>query len=180
MDRNLPATLRLVVRVPDELPGQDLAVACQEAQVRGATAILLGGVFGSARELGREARSLLARIQVPLLLRGRPDVAIAVGAAGVHLGSRDTPATLVRRIAPRGFLIGATVEAPQDVENGRGADYWVIPWSSEGTGRGAFSSLARRAEGRPCVAVGAATENLGAVLDAGAVGILLRKRECET
>jgi len=182
MDRNLPGILRLVVQVGDPLSaGRDLVGVCLAAEQGGATAILLGPAVACGRELAQEARVLLTRLRVPLLLSSRADVALAVGAAGVHLDAHDVPVPMIRRIAPRGFLIGASVETVQGVEGGRGADYWAIgPWrgvGGMGIGPAGFGALVRRAEGRPCLASGAAREDLGAVLDAGGVGILLVKSE---
>lgn len=180
MDRNLPDILRLVVRVDDPLSGgRDLVGVCLAAEQGGATAILLGPAEASGRELAQEARVLLTRLRVPLLLSGRADVAIAVGAAGVHLDAHDVPVPMIRRIAPRGFLIGASVGTLQEVEGGRGADYWAIgPWrreQSDGTGGGGFAGLVRRAEGRPCVASGTSVEDLPEVLAAGGTGILVKR-----
>ena len=178
MDRNLPGILRLVVQVDDPLSaGRDLIGVCLAAEQGGASAILLGPSGACGRELAQGARVLLARLGVPLLLSSRADIALAVGAAGVHLDVQDVPVPMIRRIAPRGFLIGATVGTPQGVEGGRGADYWAIgPWASDeakGLGSSGFAGLARRAEGRPCIASGASREVLQDVLDAGGVGIVL-------
>lgn len=175
MDRNLPGILRLVVRVDDPLSaGGDLVGACLAAEQGGATAILLGPAEATGRELAQETRVLLGRLRVPLLLGSRADVAIAVGAAGVHLAAQDVPVPMIRRIAPRGFLIGASVGTPQEVEGGRGADYWAIgPW--RGLGATGFSALVRRAEGRPCVASGASVEDLPDVLAAGGAGVLVKR-----
>lgn len=54
----------------------------------------------------------------------RLDVALAAGAAGVHLGADDLPVAAARRLAP-GLLIGATCRSRADVEQARhaGADY---------------------------------------------------------
>ena len=177
--RELGSLLRLVVRMEDPLAAaRSLAEACQAAEAAGATSILLGQTDASARELAQEARALLARLRVPLLLSGRADVAIAVGAAGVHLGADDVPVPMIRRIAPGGFLIGASVATPQELENGRGADYWAIgPWRRDGAeavGSAGFSALVRRAEGRPCIAIGGTLrEDLDAVIGAGGVGIVV-------
>ena len=54
----------------------------------------------------------------------RMDVALAAGAAGVHLGARDLPVADVRRVAPD-LLIGVTCRSRVDVVAARaaGADY---------------------------------------------------------
>jgi len=88
---------------------------------------------------------------------------------------------LVRRIAPRGFVIGASVGTPAEVEGGRGADYWGIgPWRETATKANAgkavgvegFAGLVRRAEGRPCLAIGGVRpEDQAPVREAGGCGV---------
>ncbi|MDR1482011.1 MAG: thiamine phosphate synthase [Synergistaceae bacterium] len=55
----------------------------------------------------------------------RLDIAMASGADGVHLGSRDLPVREARRIAPERFLIGATARDAETAAAARrdGADY---------------------------------------------------------
>jgi thiamine-phosphate pyrophosphorylase len=59
-----------------------------------------------------------------VVVNDRLDVALAAGAAGVHLGRRDLPVADARRLAP-GLLIGATCRDRAAVEAARddGADY---------------------------------------------------------
>jgi len=49
---------------------------------------------------------------VPFIVNDRPDVALLVGAAGVHLGQRDLPVGRVRRLVGHGMLVGRTVRNP--------------------------------------------------------------------
>ncbi len=57
--------------------------------------------------LGRELRELTARYDALLLLNDRVDVALAVGADGVHLGQDDMPIAEARRLAPD-LIIGSS------------------------------------------------------------------------
>lgn len=62
---------------------------------------------------------------VPLFINDRLDVALAVGADGVHLGQKDMPLAMARAIVGRRLLIGISAESVQDAvaaERG-GADY---------------------------------------------------------
>lgn len=43
-----------------------------------------------------------------VIVNDRLDIALAVGAGGVHLGLDDVPVAHARRLAPSGFLIGGT------------------------------------------------------------------------
>jgi thiamine-phosphate pyrophosphorylase len=66
---------------------------------------------------------------VRIVVNDRLDVALAVGAAGVHLSSRSVPADRVRSIAPAPFLVGRSVhdarETAAQVAAG-GLDYLVF------------------------------------------------------
>ena len=137
--------------------------------------------LASAREQVQLARALVAALRVPVLVNDRPDVALAAGAAGVHLGSEDLPVALVRRIVPPGFVIGASVGSEAEAAGAVEADYWGIgPWrvtatkqdAGEALGPGGFGALVRRAGGRPCLAIGAVRpEDVAAVRAAGGSGI---------
>ena len=58
-----------------------------------------------------------------LIVNDRLDVAIACGAAGVHLRGDSIPVAMARRLAPSGFLIGRSVHTIQDAIAAAGADY---------------------------------------------------------
>jgi len=55
---------------------------------------------------GKVIRSVAESCRV--IVNDRADIALAVGAAGVHLGEFDLPVRSVRKFAPAGFIIGAT------------------------------------------------------------------------
>jgi thiamine-phosphate pyrophosphorylase len=69
-------------------------------------------------QLCREAR-------VPLIINDRVDVALAVGADGVHLGTTDMPVAVARRILGPDKLIGYSPETLAQARAGEadGADY---------------------------------------------------------
>lgn len=60
-----------------------------------------------------------------ILVNDRLDVALAAGAAGVHLGGHSAPTPAVREAAPEGFLIGVSTHNPEEVERAvaGGADF---------------------------------------------------------
>lgn len=69
-------------------------------------------------------REITQRAGVLLILNDRLDIALGVGADGVHLGQDDLPLTAARRLAPE-LLIGASthsLEEALDAQN-NGADY---------------------------------------------------------
>ena len=64
-----------------------------------------------------------------VVVNDRPDIAIAAGAAGVHLKEHSISATDVRRMAPTGFLIGRSVHSEETAtaaEDEGACDYLVF------------------------------------------------------
>ncbi len=182
MDPNVAGLLRLMLVTDDALVrGRDLVQLCLAAERGGVTSVQVRLKEAVPSELAGAVRALRSALRVPVLVNDRADVALACGAAGVHLGPDDVPIALIRRIAPAGFLIGASVGLEAEVDQGRGADYWGVgPWRATGTKRDAggaigadgFAGIVRQGEGRPCVAIGAVTpDDVPAVLEAGGVGV---------
>jgi thiamine-phosphate diphosphorylase len=116
-----------------------------------------------------------------VLVNDRPDIALAAGAAGVHLGPGDLPAHLTRRIVPPSFLIGVSVGSPDEALTAEAADYWGVgPWRTTGTkadagdalGADGFAAIVRLSGGRPCVAIGGLRpEDVTLVRAAGGAGV---------
>jgi thiamine-phosphate pyrophosphorylase len=75
-------------------------------------------------ELTRVVRGSVEAYGAVVFVDDRLDVALATGAAGVHLGADDLPLAAARRLAP-GLLVGATCRSRADVEAAAegGADY---------------------------------------------------------
>jgi len=182
MRDNLASVLKLLLVTDDDLlAGRDLVGVVRDAVAGGATAVQLRLKRATARELATAGRALMAAVEVPVFLNDRLDVALAIGAAGVHLGPDDVPVARARELAPPGFLIGASVGLASEIPNGEAADYWGIgPWRTTGTKRDAgaalgaagFAALHARAGGRPCIAIGGVrAEDVPAILEAGADGV---------
>lgn len=183
MTHNLAGILKLVLVTDDALvSGRDLVALCRAAERGGVTAVQLRLKLASAQDLASAARELLGALRVPLFLNDRLDVALAVGAAGVHLGPDDIPVPMARRIAPAGFLLGASVGSAAEAGQGALADYWGVgPLRGTTTkadagaplGADGFARIVRLAPGgMPCVAIGGVLpEDVGAVRDAGGAGI---------
>jgi thiamine-phosphate pyrophosphorylase len=60
-----------------------------------------------------------------ILVNDRIDVALACGAAGVHLRGDSIPIAAARRLAPAGFLIGRSVHGAGEAIAAAGADYLI-------------------------------------------------------
>ncbi|HEX2218387.1 MAG TPA: thiamine phosphate synthase [Gemmatimonadales bacterium] len=182
MADNVAALVRLMLVTDDRLfRGRDPVALALAAERGGATSVQLRLKGASARRQVEVARALVAALRVPLLVNDRPDIALAAGAAGVHLGPEDLPVTLARRIAPPGFLVGASVGSPEEAAGAEAADYWGVgPWRTTdtkpdaGTALGAegFRRVVALARGKPCIAIGAVrAEDVRDVLAAGGAGV---------
>ena len=76
-------------------------------------------------ELAVRVKEITDRYHVPLIINDRVDIALAVDAAGVHIGQSDLPASVVRNIIGKDKILGVSAarreEALKAVEDG--ADY---------------------------------------------------------
>jgi thiamine-phosphate pyrophosphorylase len=182
MGHNVAALVRLMLVTDDRtVGGRELVQLARSAEQGGITSFQLRLKDRTGRELVELVRSLVTALQVPVLVNDRPDVALAAGAAGVHLGPEDLSIDLTRRIVPPGFIIGASVGSEAEVHNAAGSDYWGIgPWRVTSTKQDAgsalgpegFHRLTALAGGRPCIAVGGVLpEDVPAVLRSGGAGV---------
>ena len=164
MSVNVAEMLRLMLVTDDAFVTVEGVESAALAAVRGGvTSVQLRLKSCPARELVEVARRLVAVLPVPVIVNDRVDVALAAGAAGVHLGPDDLPVTLARRVAPAGFLIGASVGTEAEAPGGLGADYWGAgPWRATTTkgdagsalGEAGFRSIVALSGGIPCIAIG--------------------------
>ena len=182
MADNVAAVVRLMLVTDDRLlAGRDLVALARAAERGGVTSVQLRLKGASAREQAAAAGALVGALGVPVLVNDRPDVALAAGAAGVHLGPDDLSVALARRVVPPGFIIGASAGSAAEAAAAAGADYWGVgPWRSTGTksdagealGIEGFRRIVALGAGTPCIAIGGVRpEDVGAVLAAGGVGV---------
>lgn len=175
------AGFRLIAITDDLRDGRDGLVARATAAARGgATMVQLRLKAADARTLADIGRAMVAALTVPVIINDRLDVALACGAAGVHVGADDLPVALVRRLAPPGFLIGASVGSAEEAAHAVGADYAgvgpVFGSSSkldagEAIGIAGLRQLTALA-GLPAVAIGGITADaVPRIMSAGVVGI---------
>ena len=107
---------------------QTLAEAVEQAIFGGCTMVQLREMECSwlvFYEQALEVKQVTDRYEVPLIINDRVDIALAVQAAGVHIGQSDLPVPDVRRLIGMEMLLGVSVssseEAGQAMEDG--ADY---------------------------------------------------------
>jgi thiamine-phosphate pyrophosphorylase len=176
-----PAILRLVAITDDSIDHRSELVERAAAAVRGgATCIQLRLKNATPREVVDVARALVQGVTVPVIVNDRADLALAAGAAGVHVGEGDLPVVAVRRFAPPNFLIGASLGSERELENARDADYVGIgPMFASGSktdageaiGIDGFKRLAALCN-LPAVAIGGITaERVPQIMEAGAAGV---------
>ncbi len=139
----------------------------------------------STREFIAEAAAILDFLNsrgIPLIVNDRLDVAMAVGAHGVHLGQTDMPLAMARSIVGRRMLIGVSAESASDaVAAARGgADYvsaspiFATPTKTDTAPALGLEGLRaiRRAVGVPLVAIGGLHRgNVGEAIRCGADGV---------
>jgi thiamine-phosphate pyrophosphorylase len=70
-----------------------------------------------------QARALCRRFGAVFVVNDRPDLAVASGADGVHLGQDDMTVQAARAIVGPDLLIGRSTHSPQQVDGATGADY---------------------------------------------------------
>ncbi|MFO0595958.1 MAG: thiamine phosphate synthase [Myxococcaceae bacterium] len=131
-----------------------------------------------ALELVRQAVAV-AGSHTAVIVNDRVDLALAAGAAGVHLGDDDLPVDVARRLLGPGALIGATTRSLAEIERAKaqGADHVGLgpifttttkqlahpPLGLEG-----FAAICARSP-LPVVGIaGITVETIGAVAKAGA------------
>jgi len=182
MATNVAALIRLMLVTDDKLlRGRDLVQLARAAERGGITALQVRLKSTPDRELAEIVRTLVAALSIPVVVNDRPDIALATGAAGTHLGPEDMPIRLVRRIVPPGFIIGASVGSDAEAETADEADYWGIgPWRRTTTkgdagralGAAGFAHLVGLAGDKGCIAIGAVRpEDVPAVAVNGGKGV---------
>ncbi len=123
-------------------------------------------------------KEILAPYNVPLIINDRVDVALAVGAEGVHVGQDDMPYAMARSLMGPGKIVGLSVETWEDVEEAEGLDcdylgvspVFSTPTKTDTKGAWGLDGLARvRAFSRhPLVAIGGISpSNATRVVEAG-------------
>jgi thiamine-phosphate diphosphorylase len=142
------------------------------ARARGASAALLSASAGRLMALARPP-------EAAVFVNGRPDIAAAVGAHGVQLGTGDLAPGDARRLLPRGW-IGRSVHSREQAEMAlaEGADFLVVgsvyeTQSHPGRAAAGLTLVTQAADlGRPVIAIGGITPDRAAeVKAAGAYGV---------
>ena len=75
--------------------------------------------------LASEMKKITDRYGIPLIINDRMDIAMAVGAAGIHIGQKDIPADIARKVIGKDMLLGVSAVSAAEAVNAAkaGADY---------------------------------------------------------
>jgi thiamine-phosphate pyrophosphorylase len=129
--------------------------------------------------LAADAVALARGTATRIVVNDRLDVAMAAGAAGVHLRADSIAPAAARRLAPAGFLVGRSVHNPDEPATATDADYLIAgavfrtvskPDPHGALGEAGLAAVVR-ASRAPVLAIGGVTlERLPAVAAAGASG----------
>jgi len=181
-----PASLRLcLVTDRDLAKGRALVEIVAAAVQGGVTMVQLREKSAPTRAFLEDAlalKSLLAPLNVPLIINDRTDIALAVDADGVHVGQKDMPVDLVRQMMGPGKIIGLSITNHEQIARpdagktdylGLGPLYLQQTKSDAATPLGVegFRAL-RAATTKPVVAIGGLkADNSAPVLAAGADGL---------
>jgi len=171
--------------VTDTRPGRDPLRTVAAALDAGAPVVQVRGkglTDAALYELASRVTDRCARHGARCIVNDRPDIALAVGAEGAHVGEHDLPVAVTRRLLGPDRIVGATA---RDVEAARsheaaGASYLGVgPAYATTTKPGLPAPLGPGGVGRvaaavdlPVIAVaGVTAARVEALLAAGAYGV---------
>lgn len=126
-------------------------------------------------------KKITDKYNVPLIINDRMDIALAVGAEGLHVGQEDMPATVARKLLGKDKILGvsaATLEEAIKAEKD-GADYIgvgaIFPTSTKNDARAVSVDIIKKIKESisiPVVAIGGINEkNVGLLKPAHIDGI---------
>lgn len=158
----------------------------------GADTIQFRSKSGSTREMINSAmqmKALCSEAGVPLIINDRVDIALAVGADGVHLGQDDFPIPLARKLLGPDAIIGGSAGDMEEAQKclddgadyiGSGPVYGTDSKSDAGPATGVENiRLIADSIPLPVIAIGGvAACNVKELLDAGAYGVAVISAVC--
>ena len=171
--------------ITEEWQGRSHVDVARAALAAGVGCIQLRDKSGDTRDIlstGEQIASLCRGAGALFIVNDRPDIALALGADGVHLGGQDMPIAVARKLfdqAGRRMMIGASVATAEESARAatEGADYvGVGPIFATATKADAGPALGveaialvKEASSLPLVAIGGINaDNAARVLQAGA------------
>ncbi len=117
--------------------------------------------------IAQELKNICAENNVLFIMNDALDIALAVGADGLHIGQEDLPVNIARKLTPIDMLIGCSVDNAAQAQKAiaDGADYVAVgaifPTPTKDTtvvGPDVLQQV-RQSTSAPLVAIGGITEN---------------------
>ena len=163
---------------------ETLTEAVEQAILGGCTMVQLREKDISSLDfymLGVQIKKITDKYKIPLIINDRIDIAMAIGATGVHIGQSDIPASITRKIVGADMLLGVSVASTNDAVQAMndGADYLGVGamFPTETKTDAAYVSIEelrriRRAVNVPIVVIGGiGKENAGIFASMGIDGL---------
>lgn len=110
MKPNIDYTLYLVTD-REIMSTEKLEIAVEQAILGGCTVVQLREKNCSSLEffeIAIKIKEITDRYQIPLIINDRIDIALAVDAAGVHIGQSDIPARIARKLIGDNKILGVS------------------------------------------------------------------------
>ncbi|MDU2995770.1 MAG: thiamine phosphate synthase, partial [Clostridium sp.] len=125
--KNVDYTLYLVTD-RDVLRGRDLIKCIEESILGGVTLVQLREKNVTSREfyeIAIKVKEVTSRYNIPLIINDRLDIALAIDADGLHIGQKDLPASVARKILGKDKILGVSAATLQEALKAEkdGADY---------------------------------------------------------
>lgn len=110
------------------LKNTDLSIAVEEAILGGVTLVQLREKDISTNEFYKTAlniKRITDKYDIPLIINDRLDIALSIDAAGLHVGQKDLPADIVRKLLGKDKILGVSVSNIDEAKKAQedGADY---------------------------------------------------------
>ena len=157
MDKRI---LKLYLVLDPDLCGgfEGMVETAKEAAEAGATVVQLRAPDWKKRRLaacGREILKVLRPLGIPLIVNDHIDVAVAIGADGVHVGQDDLSPEDCRRQMPEGMILGLSVS---NLDEARAVDPALVDY----VGIGPVHNTSTKPDAAPALGI----DGLHAVVDA--------------
>jgi len=119
---------KLYVVTEEDMPFDKLLSIIKQAVNGGASLIQLREKTSEGKIFYKKAvqlKQLLDTLSIPLIINDRVDIALAVDAAGIHLGQSDLPMEAVKKIIPDSMIVGISAHTVEEaiLAEEAGADY---------------------------------------------------------
>ncbi|MDM5310284.1 thiamine phosphate synthase [Peribacillus frigoritolerans] len=120
--------LSLYLVTEESIAIEDLTRIIAESVSGGVSIVQLREKNNSSLSFYKKAsalKQLLNGLSIPLVINDRVDIALAVGADGIHIGQDDLPLPVVKKMVPEDMIVGVSVSTLEEALEAErnGADY---------------------------------------------------------